>query len=171
MIYRPAQGIVQGQDLSGQKVFIVDQNQLNQKGHCSLKCRVDTFKTCKKCPGPGWVYQKTQKFPYIMYCLQIINTYYIRVICCTFFKLWKLQITIVAFYFDIHVHHRGKRLQRCQQGRPSPFVPINVDSYPKLYMCTLPSPYFLCLGVYRFCVLFLLTQCHSTYHDHDDEEL
>ena len=35
---------------------------------------------------------------------------------------------------------RGKRLQRCQQGRPSPFVPINVHSYPKLYMCTLPSP-------------------------------
>ena len=38
-------------------------------------------------------------------------------------------------------------------------------------MCTLPSPYFLCFGVYRFCVLFLLTPCHSTYHDHDDDKL
>ena len=26
--------------------------------------------------------------------------------------------------------------KRCQQGRPSPFAPINVHSYPKLYMCT-----------------------------------
>ena len=37
---------------------------------------------------------------------------------------------------------------------------------PKLYMCTLPSPCFLCFGVYRFCVLFFLTPCHSTYHDY-----
>ena len=51
-------------------------------------------------------------------------------------------------------HLRGKRLQRCQQGRPSPFVPINVHSYPKLYMCTLPSPCFLCFGVNRFFFLF-----------------
>ena len=55
---------------------------------------------------------------------------------------------------DVHLRHRGKILQRCQQGRPSHFVPINVHRYPKLYMCTLPSPCFLCFGVYRFCVLF-----------------
>ena len=65
-------------------------------------------------------------------------------------------------------HIEEKDYRDVMQGRPSPFVPMNVHSYPKLYMCTLPSP---CFGVYRFCVLFLLTPCHSTYHDHDDDEL
>ena len=36
--------------------------------------------------------------------------------------------------------HRGKRLQRCQQGRPSTFVPINVHSYLwRMYCVTLYS--------------------------------
>ena len=47
--------------------------------------------------------------------------------------------------------------------------------YPSMFTvtpnCTLPSPCFLCSGVYRFCVLFLLTLCNSTYHDHNDDEL
>ena len=89
---------------------------------------------------------------------------YLHIVIC--WQRQRNQQTIL-----VCLSHRGKRLQRYQQGRPSPFVPINFHSYPKLYMCTLPSPCFLCFGVYRFCVLFLLTPCNSTYHDHDDDEL
>ena len=46
--------------------------------------------------------------------------------------LGKCTLNSVLYLYNVHihsVHHRGKRLQRCQQGRPSPFVPINVHSY------------------------------------------
>ena len=41
-------------------------------------------------------------------------------------SLWSKRV-----HLSIHIswNHRRKRLQRCQQGRPSPFVPINVHSY------------------------------------------
>ena len=107
-----------------------------------------------------------------LYLVLRIKTYFYRIkICNTGYNSNNLEEKSVYNVFkNIHIH-RGKRLQRCQQGRPSPFVPINVHSYPKLYMHTLPSPYFLCFGVYRFCVLFLLTPCHSIYLDHDNDKL
>ena len=53
-----------------------------------------------------------------------------------FFKeFWNI---IVNWLFNNK--HRGKRLQRCQQGRPSTFVPINVHSYLwRMYCVTLYS--------------------------------
>ena len=53
-------------------------------------------------------------------------------------KATNLDGEMAYIRFDIQFEtltHRGD--ERCQQGHPSPFVPINVHSYPKLYMCTL----------------------------------
>ena len=67
---------------------------------------------------------------------------------------------------------RGKRLQRCQQGRPSPFVPINVHSYPQIvHVYSSLSLFPLFQGVQILCPISSHTMPQNTYHDHDDDEL
>ena len=58
--------------------------------------------------------------------------------------------------------HRGKKLQRCQQGRPSPFVPINVTVTPNCTCVLFPLLVFFVSGRTDFVSYFFLH--HATAH-------